>query len=135
MNNQDKLNRLIELIPIEKLLEPETLGYIKDLRKAFRKKAANRPKINIWNGKITRHQVDLAYSFVKEKKIKSPMQTAFEMVALHYGGQSTHSLKRFYDYQRSRRPISKDELNYLNDHRWSENYLNRLLNKALKNRS
>ena len=129
LNLYQKLNKLVELIPIDALIRnPELVKYLSEIRKELRPKdpKGGAPKQNHFDGRITVFQVDDVYDRLKELGIKNK-QLAFDIVAYHYNGASPHALKRFYNRMKHNE-ISVKERAFLK--RWSDSYFQMLLKKV-----
>ena len=128
-----KLNKLVELIPIDALMHnPELVEYLSEIRKKLKPKdpKGGSPRQNYFNGRTTVFQVDDVYNRLKELGSKNK-QLSIKIVAYHYNDASPHALKRFYDHWKHRE-ISPEERAFLNQHRWSDSYFQMLL-KNLQN--
>jgi hypothetical protein len=131
LNLYQKFNKLVELIPIESLLEnPELVEYLSQIRDQLRPKdpKGGAPKQNYFNGRITVFQVDDVYRRLRELGIRDK-QLAFKIVAHHYFQASPYALKRYYDHWK-REEISQQTQAFLNQNRWPDSYFQMLLDKV-----
>ena len=131
LNLYQKLNKLVELIPTDALIQNlELIEYLSQIRDELRPKdpKGGAPKKNNFNGRITVFQVDDVHNRLLESGIRNK-QLAFKIVAHHYFGASHHALKRYYDHWKHKE-ISSETRAFLNQHRWSDSYFQMLLKKV-----
>jgi len=130
LNLYQKLNKLVELIPTDALVNPEITEYLSQIRHELRPKdpKGGKPKQNHFNGRITVFQVDDVYNRLRESGIRNK-QLAFKIVARHYFGASQHALKRHYRHWKQKE-ISPRLKAYLQQNRWSDSYFQILLKKV-----
>lgn len=131
LNLYEKLNKLVELIPPDTLIQnPELIEYLSQIRHELKPKdpKGGAPKKNHFNGRITVFQIDDIYHRLKELGIRNK-QLAFKIVAYHNAQASHHALKRFYDHWK-REHISPELKSFLTRNRWSDSYFQMLLKRV-----